>query len=118
VPYATYSPGLDRPDLDNDQVEAIDRILAAETAYGDGDLSVIDPFTGVLPSVNPTGMNRRPWCEVRLEVYYAQERIDRGPDCANAIADQVASVVGYRTTVWMNVGGTFFQGDSERNDDH
>lgn len=114
MPYCTYSPGLGKSNLTDDQVDAIDRVLALETAYGDGALSVIDPQTGVLTTVNPTGMNRQRSCEVRLEVFWAQERIDRGQVAADAIADQVCGFVGYHTTVWMNVGGTFFFGDSQR----
>lgn len=112
MPYAIYQPGLDMPDLTDQQVADIDRILAVNTACKA--LPVIDPFEGVLPTVLPTGFNHRPWCEIRLEVYYAEDRIQDGESCANRIADQVSEVVGYIATVWMNVGGTFFQGRSDR----
>ena len=118
MPYATYSPGYGRRPLAKGKVTAIDSVLANETAYGKGKLSVIDPFKGVFPTVNPPGMNRRPWCEIRLEVFWSAARIKRGQICADAIADQVKAIVGYGTTVWMNVGGTFFQGDSERDEAH
>ncbi len=114
MPYADYKPGLNQPDLTDEQVEAINRILALQTACQD--LPEIDPFTGVLPTVFPEGMNRRPWAEIRLSVFWKQDRIDRGDTCANNIADEVAELLGYPATVWMDVGGTYFQGDSERDE--
>lgn len=117
MPYADYKPGLNRPNLTPDQVKTIDQILADETVCKD--LPEIDPFKGVLPTVFSSGMNRRPSAEISLSVFWKQDRFDRGDDCANAIADKVAALLGYPATVWMAIGGDFFQGDSDRDvDDH
>ena len=85
----------------------IDQILATNTACES--LPVIDPFEGVLTTVYPPGFNRRPWLEIQLSVYFQPDRVANGEERANAIADQASAVVGYDATVWMDVGGTYFQ---------
>ncbi len=123
MPYADYYPGFGSPNFTDDQVAAIDQILAEETACKA--LPVIDPVDGVIPAVYPTGINRRVHCVIRLEVYYQPDRIKAAPNAVNRIADRIArEVVGCPTKVWMNIGskktrkqnkvGSFFEGRSDR----
>ncbi len=123
MPYADYYPGFGSPDLTDDQVAAIDQILAEETACKA--LPVIDPVDGVIPAVYQTGINRRVHCVIKFEVYYQPDRLKVAPYAVNRIADRIATeVVGRPTKVWMNIGskktrkknkaGSFFEGRSDR----
>lgn len=109
MPMADYYPGLTQSELTDEQVAQIDAILAAQTSFGDGDLSAIDPFEGVWPNKHKVGTNRRDPFVVRLDVYHSPEREAVGPERAKAMADQIAAVVGHPTFVWYGMESRRFE---------